>query len=103
MDKRWAVYIVQCVDTTLYTGITCDLELRIEQHNRSDKGAKYTRGRRPVTLVYHQCFSSRSDAQKEEHRIKKLSKNKKISLILKQRHIRNHILNWSENCAEDKC
>ena len=76
------VYIVQCADATLYTGIATELERRIEEHNHSDKGAKYTRNRRPVTLVYHETFEDRSTASKREYEIKKkMSRQQKLSLI----------------------
>jgi putative endonuclease len=76
----WHVYILSCSDDTLYTGITNDLERRIEEHNSSKLGAKYTRGRRPVTLVYSKEMGSRSDALKEEYRIKQLSREEKLVL-----------------------
>jgi len=76
------VYIVRCADNTLYTGIATDLERRIEEHNHSDKGAKYTRTRRPVTLVYSETFSDRSSASKREYMIKKnFSRSEKLALI----------------------
>jgi len=75
------VYIVECSDKTLYTGIAKNLERRIFEHNNLDKGAKYTRNRRPVKLVYFAPFSSRSEATKEEFRIKKMSKSDKLDLI----------------------
>jgi len=77
----WHTYIVQCSDGTLYTGITTDVERRIEQHNTSPQSAKYTRGRRPVKLVFSHKIGNRAQALKEEHRIKQLSKNEKIELI----------------------
>jgi len=76
------VYIVQCADETLYTGIATDLERRIDEHNHSDKGAKYTRARRPVTLVYHETFEDRSTASKREYEIKKqMSRAEKLEMI----------------------
>lgn len=81
MDSGWFVYIVQCSDESFYTGVTTNLEARIEAHNGSSSGAKYTRGRRPVRLVYSYLFASRSEAQKEESRIKKLSRNGKRQLL----------------------
>jgi putative endonuclease len=75
------VYIVECKDKTLYTGITTDLNRRIDEHNSKDIGAKYTRARRPVTLVYSRRFRNRSNASKEEARIKKLTKEGKLALI----------------------
>ncbi len=80
------VYIVQCSDDTLYTGITKDLDRRIKEHNSSEKGAKYTKARRPVTLVYHDRCEDRSSASKREYAIKKMSRQKKLSLI-KEREI----------------
>ena len=75
------VYIIQCNDQTLYTGITTDLDRRIEEHNSSKLGAKYTKVRRPVKLVYSKDFINRSEASKEESRIKKLSRLEKINLL----------------------
>jgi putative endonuclease len=74
-------YIIQCADTTFYTGITTNIDRRVLEHNTTDRGAKYTRFRRPVTLVYCQEFLNRSNALKEEARIKKLSRKKKAGLI----------------------
>jgi len=82
MNKTaYFTYIVQCSDNTLYTGITTDLERRIEEHNSSDKGAKYTKARRPVTLVYREKHPDRSSASKHEYRIKKMSREAKKILI----------------------
>lgn len=75
------VYIIQCNDQTLYTGITTNLDRRIKEHNGSKLGAKYTKFRRPVKLVYSKDFINRSEASKEESRIKKLSRLEKINLL----------------------
>lgn len=75
------VYILKCSDKTFYSGITNDLARRVEEHNSSRLGAKYTRGRRPVRLVYSLAKRSRSAAAKEECRLKKLSRPDKINLI----------------------
>tara|TARA_B100000287_G_C20456496_1_gene711584 strand:+ start:383 stop:637 length:255 start_codon:yes stop_codon:yes gene_type:complete len=80
-SKKWYVYIVECCDKSLYTGITTDVERRVKEHNGSKKGAKYTRTRRPVRLVKHWEFENRRQAIKEEIRIKKLKKSDKIKLI----------------------
>jgi putative endonuclease len=77
------VYIVECADQTLYTGITTDLTRRIEQHNTSPLGAKYTQSRRPVKLVYSSEMPNKSEAQKEEYRTRKLTKKEKLKLIIK--------------------
>ncbi len=79
----WYVYILECNDKTFYTGITNDLKRRIEQHNTSLQGAKYTRGRRPVRMVYSCELPNKSEAQKEEYRIRKLTKKEKGKLINK--------------------
>jgi putative endonuclease len=73
-------YILKCSDNTLYTGYTNDLDKRINTHN-SGKGAKYTRGRIPVKLVYMEEFQDKLDAQKRERTIKKLSRLNKLKLI----------------------
>jgi len=75
------VYIVQCNDDTLYTGITTDISRRIDEHNNSDKGAKYTKLRRPVSLVYLEEQENRSTASKREYFIKKLKREEKLRLI----------------------
>jgi len=74
------LYILECADKTLYTGITTDLARRISEHNGTVLGAKYTSARRPVKLVYSQKFKDRSSASREEVRIKKLKKSEKIEL-----------------------
>ena len=78
------VYIVKCADDSLYTGIATQLERRIEEHNNSDKGAKYTRVRRPVELVYSEEYPDRSTASKREYEIKKkMTRENKLDLIAK--------------------
>jgi len=81
---KYFVYILQCSDNTLYTGITTDLPRRLEEHNSSDKGAKYTKIRRPVTLVYDEVCQDRSSASKREYAIKHLSRKKKLELLHKE-------------------
>ncbi len=75
------LYILQCADKTLYTGITTNLERRLKEHNETKIGAKYTKGRRPVQLVFSKKFHTRSSASKEEIRIKNLSRKKKLLLL----------------------
>jgi len=76
------VYIVECADETLYTGIATELARRVEEHNSSEKGAKYTRVRRPVTLVYSEEYPDRSTASKREYEIKKkMNRSQKLKLI----------------------
>ena len=79
---KWYIYIVECRDKSLYTGITNDLKKRIKTHNEG-KGAKYTRAKRPVVLKYYESTSDKSSALKREIEIKKLSRNQKIKLINK--------------------
>jgi putative endonuclease len=81
MKRTYSLYILRCVDDTLYTGITTDLERRVEEHNSLTLGAKYTRGRRPVTLMFSKEFPNRSLASQEEARIKKLSRVQKLALF----------------------
>ena len=75
------IYILLCADRTLYTGITTDLKRRVVEHNSSKLGAKYTSSRRPVKIVYFKKFKNRSNASKEEARIKKFKRVKKLELI----------------------
>lgn len=77
------VYILHCSDNTLYTGSTNDVQARLATH-RAGKGAKYTRGRSPLTLVYQAELENRSQALKEEARIKKLTRLEKDNLIAKK-------------------
>ena len=80
MEQTWYLYILRCADATLYTGITTDVEKRLEAH-RTGKGAKYTRGRAPLELVYRETCGSHSEALKRELEIKKLSRQEKQNLI----------------------
>ncbi len=75
------IYILQCSDDTLYTGITTDVQRRLNEHNNSDKGAKYTKIRRPLKLVYQETHDDRSSASKREYFIKKLTRKEKLELI----------------------
>jgi len=75
------LYILECADGTLYTGITTDLSRRIDEHNSSEKGARYTRTRRPVKLCYSEVCENRSCASKREHAIKKMTRTQKLQLI----------------------
>lgn len=82
--SKWFVYIVECVDQTLYTGIATDIERRVNEHNTSKaKAAKYTWPRRPVQLVWQTELRSRSEAAAEEYRIKQMSRLDKQSVINK--------------------
>ena len=83
MENTWKLYILRCGDGTLYTGITTDVEKRLEAH-RSGKGAKYTRGRSPLELIYREKCGSHSDALKRELTVKKLSREQKEMLLRKK-------------------
>jgi putative endonuclease len=79
---EWHVYVVRCADRTLYTGIARDLQARITQHN-TGRGAKYTRSRRPVALVYQEAAADRSAALRREHEIKRMAPQAKRALVAK--------------------
>lgn len=74
-------YMVQCADGTLYTGWTNCLRKRIAAHNTGKDGAKYTRAKRPVTLVYYEGFETKEEAMRREYQIKQLSREKKLKLM----------------------
>lgn len=75
------VYIVRCADGTLYTGTTNDIARRVTMHNTAKTGAKYTRYRRPVTIVHSEKYDTKSEALKREYAIKQLTKTEKEKLI----------------------
>lgn len=80
--QEWYVYILKCADESLYTGLSNDVERRLDEHNNNDRlAAKYTRARRPVQLIYQETFDSRSDASIREAEIKKLNRQGKERLI----------------------
>jgi len=77
----YTVYILRCADSSLYTGCTNDLKKRIVEHNESLRGAKYTKGRRPVRVVHTEEYKSFKKAREREAEIKRLSRKKKLILI----------------------
>lgn len=79
-QTSWSVYILRCADGTLYTGIAPDVEKRLQKHNKG-KGAKYTRGRGPVELVYREDLANRAEASKREYQIKQLTRAEKLAMI----------------------
>lgn len=79
MEHTWHLYILRCGDGTLYTGITTDVEKRLEAH-RSGRGAKYTRSRGPLELVYREECGTHGDALRRELQVKKLKRNQKLQL-----------------------
>jgi len=80
---QWAVYIVTCSDKSLYTGVTTDLDRRLKEHNEGSLGAKYTRARRPVSLVWFEQCKNRTGATIREAEIKKMDRSQKLALIEK--------------------
>jgi len=77
VSADWLMYVVECADGSYYTGITTDMTRRLNEHNRTKRGAKYTRSRRPVRLIYFESHENRSEASKAEAAFKKLTRKKK--------------------------
>lgn len=82
MERNWFVYILNCADGTLYTGITNDLDRRIKAHN-AGTASKYTRVRRPVSIVYSEEVETKGDALRRELQIKRLTRSEKMAIIKK--------------------
>ncbi len=78
--NEWVVYILECRDRTLYCGVTTDVRHRLRQHNKG-RGAKYTRGRRPVRLVWQEGAAGKGEALRREAGIKRLTREQKLKLI----------------------
>lgn len=87
MEKNWKVYMLECGDGTLYTGITDDLQRRLKAHSEG-KGAKYTRGRGPLKLRYWETVPDKSTALKREAALKRLRKMEKMALIQEKERIK---------------
>ena len=79
--RIWYVYILRCADDTLYTGISTELDKRLNEHNHLPQGAKYTRARRPSKLIYSEDYETRSQACKREYAIKRMTRAKKEMII----------------------
>lgn len=86
MENNWHLYILRCGDGSLYTGITTDVEKRLEAHRRG-RGAKYTRGRTPLELVYREECGSHSDALKREWQLKQLTREEKLDFLEKAKSL----------------
>lgn len=85
MQQDWSIYLIRCANGSLYTGITTDVERRLAEHREGGiKGAKYLKGKGPLTLAWHQLIGSRSDALKMELKVKRLPKADKESLVKNQ-------------------
>ena len=98
MEKVWTVYILECGDGTLYTGITDDLERRLRAHSQG-KGAKYTRGRGPLKLRYREEMPGKGAALKREYDIKRMKKNEKMLLICEKQRETASLLAISPDVA----
>ncbi len=81
--KDFYTYMVRCSDDSIYTGYTTNLERRVRAHNEGKTGAKYTRSRRPVELVYYEKFATRHEALVREAQIKRLDRRQKLKLLEK--------------------
>ena len=81
MTTRWFVYMVRCADDTLYTGVTTDIERRLHEHNGSARGARYTRSRRPVTMVWQEESENRAAACRREYEVRHYDRLKKLDLL----------------------
>lgn len=92
-EKNWSVYMIEACDSTLYTGITTDMQRRWSEHSQGKRGAKYFRGRTPKALVYFETGFCRSEATKLELAIKKLNKPSKLRLIASTKNAVDQ-LNW---------
>lgn len=80
----FSLYILRCADGTLYTGIALDVQKRVEEHNTSRLGARYTQSRRPVKLIYSKEVGDQAAASREEYRVKQLSREAKLALLKKK-------------------
>ena len=100
--KTHFVYIIKCSDGTLYTGWTTDPEKRLKAHN-AGRGARYTRSRRPVQMVYREEWGSKSEALKREAAIKRLSRTEKLRLIAGGRTGDSWERERGEDCSSGSC
>ena len=78
---KWFLYVLKCNDGTLYTGGTTNIQRRLKEHNTSARGAKYTKTRRPVNIVYWKPYKDQSSAQKAEYEFKQLTREQKEKII----------------------
>ena len=94
-------YMIECKDKTIYTGWTNNISKRLVDHN-SGKGAKYTKGRAPVTLVYLEAFETKQEAMKREYYIKQLTKNEKLDLIRHSSHEHIHKYKMADTSSQNE-
>lgn len=99
-DGEWSVYVLRCGDGSLYIGITLDVSRRLEEHRTSKAGAKYLRGRGPLTLLFTHAVGERSIATAVEHRMKRWRKSEKERLLESPGELRQEIDALSEACRE---
>jgi len=92
----WSIYLVRCADNSLYTGIATDVSRRMSEHEAGRLGAKYLRGRGPLTLVFQQTVGDRSRASRVEHYVKRLSKQQKETLVCSPGIFRSRIQAFAE-------
>ena len=88
---EWSIYLLRCSDKSLYTGIATDVSRRLREHEDGKLGAKYLRGRGPLTLVFQQVVGDRGRASRVEHHIKRLTKRKKEAFVRSPEMFRSHI------------
>jgi len=93
---EWSIYLVRCADNSLYTGIATDVSRRMTEHETGRLGAKYLRGRGPLTLVFQHMVGDRSRASRVEHYVKRLSKQQKETLVRSPGIFRARILGFAE-------
>ncbi len=91
----WSLYVVRCGDRSLYTGITTDVSRRLREHRDGTRGARYLRGRTPLTLVFEVAVGDRSAASRAERRVKLLSKSEKESLLAAPDTLRRRVLEFA--------
>ncbi|WP_394132915.1 GIY-YIG nuclease family protein [Shewanella maritima] len=84
--QPWFLYVIQCANGHLYTGVTTDVARRFKEHQSGKKGAKFLQGKGPLTLVYQESQTNRSEAQKREAAVKKLPRVKKLAMINSQQN-----------------
>ena len=92
----WSLYVLRCADRSLYTGISTDVARRLREHRDSARGARYLRGRAPLTLVFEVPVGDRSAASRAENRVKSLSKTEKESLLASPDTLRQRVLEFAE-------
>lgn len=97
-DGEWSVYVLRCGDGSLYTGISLDVSRRIEEHRSSKAGAKYLRGRGPLTLLFDYTVGERAVAAAVEHRMKRWRKSQKERLLQSPRELRREIDALRDTC-----